>query len=67
MLTDTLIRNAIQALSNLSSTIAKVFPAASGTAPTATGGAAVLPPNPVGFITITLPDGTSAKIAYYGD
>jgi hypothetical protein len=36
-----------------------------GTSATATGGAATLPANPVGFVTITLPNGQSVKVAYY--
>lgn len=59
-------RDAVQALGNLSQTIARVFPAASGTSATATAGAAVLPANPVGFIVVTLPNGTTAKVPYYG-
>lgn len=31
----------------------------------ATGGAATLPANPVGFVTITFPDGSSGKLPYY--
>lgn len=42
-----------------------VFPQQTGTATTATGGAATLPGNPVGFVVVSLPDGTSAKIPYY--
>jgi hypothetical protein len=36
-----------------------------GTVTTATGGAATLPANPVGFVTATLPNGTVVKIPYY--
>jgi len=36
-----------------------------GTSTSATGGAATLPANPVGFITATLPNGTAVKIPYY--
>lgn len=36
-----------------------------GTSATATGGAATLPANPVGFVTMTLPNGTSVKVPYY--
>lgn len=45
--------------------IKSVFPQQTGTATTATGGAATLPANPVGFIVVTLPDGTIAKVPYY--
>lgn len=36
-----------------------------GTVTSATGGAATLPANPVGFVTATLPNGTVVKIPYY--
>ncbi len=36
-----------------------------GTSGSATGGAATLPANPVGFVSITLPNGTAVKVPYY--
>ena len=36
-----------------------------GTSASATGGAATLPANPIGFVTATLPNGTAVKIPYY--
>jgi hypothetical protein len=42
-----------------------VFPYIVSTSSTATAGAATLPANPVGFINITLPNGTSVKVPYY--
>lgn len=36
-----------------------------GTSGSATGGAATLPANPVGFVTMTLPSGQSVKVPYY--
>jgi hypothetical protein len=36
-----------------------------GTSSSATGGAATLPANPVGFVTMTLPNGQSVKVPYY--
>ena len=36
-----------------------------GTSASATGGAATLPANPVGFVTLTLPNGTAVKVPYY--
>lgn len=42
-----------------------VFPQQTGTSATATSGAATLPGNPVGFIVVSLPDGTSVKVPYY--
>lgn len=46
--------------------IKSVFPQQTGTATTATAGAATLPANPVGFIVVSLPNGTSVKVPYYG-
>ena len=42
-----------------------IFPQQTGTSTTATGGAATLPGNPVGFINVTLPSGTAVKLPYY--
>lgn len=47
--------------------IKSVFPQQSGTAATATAGAATLPANPVGFIIVSLPDGTVVKVPYYAE
>jgi hypothetical protein len=55
----------VRAIQTLTSTLARVFPAAGGTATSATGGSATLPAAPVGFITVTLPDGTAALVPYY--
>lgn len=41
------------------------FPQMGGTSSSATGGAATLPANPVGFISVTLPNGVAAKVPYY--
>jgi len=54
-------------LGHIVKAILSVFPQQTGTAGTATGGAATLPGNPVGFITVTLPNGTLAKVPYYAD
>ena len=43
----------------------KAFIQFGGTGTTATGGAATLPANPVGFVTATLPSGQVIKIPYY--
>ena len=43
----------------------KAFIQFGGTGTTATGGAATLPANPVGFVSATLPNGTVIKIPYY--
>ncbi|MBB3411201.1 hypothetical protein FHT87_005154 [Rhizobium sp. BK316] len=55
----------VRAMNDLRLAITAIFPQTGGTATSATGGAATLPPNPVGFIVVTLPDGTSAKVPYY--
>jgi hypothetical protein len=55
-----------QAIQRLTEQLIKAFPQATGTSGSATGGAATLPANPVGFIVSTIP-GTSTvvKIPYY--
>jgi hypothetical protein len=55
----------IRSVASISQSISKSFPQVTGTATTATGGAATLPANPVGFIVITLPSGSTAKVPYY--
>lgn len=45
--------------------LTKAFGSIGGTSGSATGGAATLPANPVGFVTMTLPNGTSVKVPYY--
>lgn len=47
--------------------IRSIFPQQTGTASTATAGAATLPANPTGFIVVTLPNGNLAKVPYYDD
>jgi hypothetical protein len=67
MLSDlvTTLKNAVSAISLINQTLRATFPYATGTSATAVAGAATLPANPVGFITITLPSGASAKVPYY--
>lgn len=60
------LQNGVKAINNLATTVGRIFPAASGTAASAVAGSATLPANPVGFIVVTLPNGTSAKVPYYG-
>lgn len=57
----------VKYLGQIIAAIKSVFPQQTGTSATATAGAATLPANPVGYIVVTLPDGTLAKIAYYAD
>jgi hypothetical protein len=60
------MQNAVQAINALNKTIQATLPYAQSTAATATGGAATLPGNPVGFIVITNPTtGLPVKIPYY--
>lgn len=59
------LNQGVQAINSLQKVLASTFPQTGGTATTATGGAATLPANPVGFIVVTLPNGTSAKVPYY--
>lgn len=55
----------VQYLGLIYKALQNAFARIGGTSPTATAGAATLPANPVGFILITLPDGTAAKVPYY--
>jgi hypothetical protein len=61
------MQNGVRQLGTLITTIKAIFPAASGTASSASAGAATLPANPVTFLVITLPDGTIGKVPVYGD
>lgn len=58
-------QNGVQALNALVAAVKAIFPQGTGTATSAAGGAATLPSNPVGFINVTLPDGSQAKVPYY--
>ena len=64
------LQNVVQNLASLTKQIATstsaIFPQTQGTATTASAGSASLPSAPVGFIEIRLPDGTTAKVPYYG-
>lgn len=55
----------VQALNAILTALKAFFPSATGTSSTATGGAATLPSQPVGFINVTLPNGAQAKVPYY--
>jgi len=57
--------NLAQILSNIVTALKAIFPSGTGVSSTATGGAAVLPANPVGYVNITLPTGQPAKVPYY--
>ena len=55
----------VQATNSLSSTMKAALPVVQSTATSATAGAQTLPANPAGFLLITLPNGTAAKVPYY--
>lgn len=59
------LQNGVRALYDISTKISTIFPQVSGTSTTATGGAITPPAQVAGYVTVTLPNGTSAKIPYY--
>jgi hypothetical protein len=59
------LQGIVQQLSALVQTFKAVFPQQGGTTSTATAGAATLPANPVGFMSVTLTNGTVVKMPYY--
>ena len=62
----TSVKNGVQAISGIQAAIGKIFPQATGTATTATGGSATLPSAPVGFIQVFVPSlNATVKIPYY--
>lgn len=61
----TFLKSGVAAINRLNTTIGSVFPQQGATSPTATTGAGTLPAKPVGFINVTLLDGTQAKVPYY--
>ena len=61
----TTIQNGVQAINRLTTVVTSVFPQQNGLATSATAGAQTLPANPVCFIIVTLPNGTTGKIPYY--
>jgi hypothetical protein len=52
-------------ISQMVAAIKSVFPQIGTTATTATGGAATLPANPVGFFLVTDATGVVRKVAFY--
>ena len=58
-------KGVVQNLANIYQAIKSVFPQQTGTASSATGGAASLPSNPAGFIVVSLPNGTIGKVPFY--
>lgn len=61
----TVNQQGVQALNAIVAAIKAVFSIVTGTSATATAGSATLPAHPAGFLDVTLPDGTQAKIPYY--
>jgi hypothetical protein len=61
----TVNQQGVIALNAILTALKNFFPSSTGTSSSATAGAATLPPNPVGFVNINLPDGTQAKVPYY--
>ena len=59
------LQNVVIGIGNLVRAVSTVFPQGKGTASSANGGSATLPAQPVGFLIITLPDGTTGKVPYY--
>lgn len=59
------LKGVVSQLSSIYGIISTIFPQQTGTATTATAGAATLPANPVGFIEVTLQSGQSCKVPYY--
>lgn len=59
------LQQGVRALYEIGTKLGTIFPQVSGTSTTATGGAITPPAQVVGFVTVTLPDGTSVKLPYY--
>lgn len=59
------LQNGVQNLGLVVQAIKTVFPQQTGTSSSATAGTATLPAKPVGFIVVSLPNGTSVKVPYY--
>lgn len=55
----------VQYLGQLVQVFKHAFGFLGGTSASATGGSATLPANPVGFVSMTLPNGQSVKVPYY--
>lgn len=59
-------QNAVRVLSGILTAMQNSFPQIVGLSTSATTGPSIaLPAHPVGYLTITLPDGTTAKVPYY--
>jgi hypothetical protein len=61
----TSMQQLVSAIGKLTAAVKNVSFQSTGVTSSATAGAATLPANPVGFLTITLPSGEPAKVPYY--
>lgn len=61
----TVNQQGVQAINAIVAALKAFFPSSTGTSTTASVGSATLPATPAGFINITLPNGSQAKVAYY--
>jgi len=62
----TAAQNAVIAINNLSKTLQTVLPVVQSTATSATAGSnGDVPAQVVGYLVITLPNGSAAKVPYY--
>ena len=63
----TTLQNAVQQLAIIGKNILAVFPTFTTTQTTvgAAGGATALPATPLGYLNVTLPDGTAVVVPYY--
>lgn len=61
------MQSGVQVLSRLVQAVLAVFPNITSTQTTvgAAGGASALPATPLGYLNITLPNGTSVVVPYY--
>lgn len=59
------LKGGVQNLGALVQAMKSFFPQQTGTSLAATAGTATLPPNPQGFITVTLSSGQAVKVPYY--
>jgi hypothetical protein len=59
------LQQGVQAMNRLITTLGSIFPISGGTTTTATGGAITPPAQVAGYIIVTLPDGSAAKVPYY--
>lgn len=59
-------QNLVRAVNGLNETLSDVFPIGGATSTSANAGSAGAPPAQVlGYLAVTLPDGTAVKIPYY--